>query len=149
MRIYALHALVVLAMAWLLVGCNHNTPFFEDKVSFEHHNWPLERKLHYSIETQPKYTYNLVGIIATNAAYRAPFLKLDVLCNFPSGKLLYRSLDFNRKKGRRQATTYDTIMLRPGLSVQQAGVLEVELSIQSQYLNNEGIESMQFMVLRQ
>lgn len=147
MRISALHALVVLA--WLLVGCDHNTPFFEEEVIFENDNWALTRKLHYSIETQPNYTYNLVGIIATNAAYRAPFLKLDVLCHFPSGKLLYRSLDFNRKKSHGQATIYDTIVLRPGLSVQQAGLLEVDLSIQSQYVNNEGIESMQFRVLRQ
>lgn len=144
--------LLLLPLLVLLLSCQPSH-HFDKKHRFENNNWLKFNDLKYEIPVEQGKSYSFSGNIITDSSYQHRKMDIGFYLYLPGGEerlsdetiriLDYDYLPLGEKTG-------DEIILpvvfRKHLQVSESGILKLQISLHSQYLDNFGIIGLDLFV---
>lgn len=144
--------LLLLPLLILLSACQPSH-HFDKKHRFENNNWVKFNNLKYEIPVEQGKSYSFTGNIITDSTYQYRKMDIGFYLYLPGGEerlsdetiriLDYDYLPLGKKAG-------DEIILpvvfRNHLQISETGILKLQISLHSQYLDNFGIIGLDLFV---
>ncbi len=142
---------LILLISTLFLSCS-NSIVLEKKHHFENNNWFRFDEIIYELEVEAGQKYTFEGFITTDSTYNNRKIDLGFYIYLPDGGTRlgdksFRILDYEYQHlGEKTNKNYQLpVVFKEELSINQSGKLKIKIVNHSQYVDNNGIISLELL----